>query len=59
MLLWGMAVNAYLILCHHYAKETVCCLVHLILKDIPGHLQAKWHIQEPISATTGIKSGQI
>ena len=37
----------------------VCCLVHLHLEDVLRHLQAEWHMQEPISAMMGIESGQI
>ena len=59
MFLRGTAVDAYIIMHYDYAGETVCCLVHLHLKDMLGHLQAKWHMQEPVSAMMSIKSGQI
>ena len=40
----GMAIDAYIIMYHDYARETVCCLVHTHLKDILGYFQTKWHI---------------
>ena len=32
---------------------------HSHLKDVLGHLQTKWHAQEPVPATVGIKHGQV
>ena len=32
-----MAVDAYVIMHHDYAREIVYCLVHLHLKDVLGH----------------------
>ena len=58
MLLWGMAIDAYIIISSCITimlGEMVCCLVHMHLKDILGHPQAKWHIQEPVSATMVLK----
>ena len=59
MLLGGMAIDAYIIVDHNDARETVCFLVHLHLKDILGHPQTKWHMQEPISVMMHIEGGQI
>ena len=59
MLLGGTAVNTYIIVYHGYAREMVCCLVHLHLKDILGHLQTKWHMQELVPTMMGIKCGQV
>ena len=59
MFLWGMALAAYIVMYHNNAGEMVCCLIHLHLTDILGHVQTKWHMQEIVSATMGVKSGQI
>ena len=59
MLLWGMAIEAYIIMYHDYARETVFFLVIAHLKDVLGHLQTGWHMQEPLSAMMGMKHGQI
>ena len=37
MVLGGTAIDAYIIVYCNNAGETVCCLVHLHLKDILGH----------------------
>ena len=37
----------------------VCCLVHSHLKDILGHLQPEWHMQEPVPTTMCVKHGEI
>ena len=57
MLLRGMAVYVYIIMDNNYAGETVCCLVYVHLKDSLGHLQTKWHVQETVTTTMGIKCG--
>ena len=59
MLFWGMAIDAYIVKYCNNAGEMVCCLVHTHLKDIQGHLQTKWNMQEPVSAMMGIKHCQI
>ena len=59
MLLRGMTIDAYIIMYGNNAGETVCCLVHLHLKHVLGHLQTEWHMQEPVSAMMCIESGQI
>ena len=59
MVLRGTAVDAYIIIYCDYAKQKVCCLVHLHLKDVLGHFQTKGHMQEPVSAMMHIKCGQI
>ena len=59
MLFWGIAIDTYIIVYHNYAREMVCCLVHLHLKDVLGHLQDKWYMLESVSAMMGIKGGQI
>ena len=59
MPLRGMAVYTYIIMYGDYAREMVCCLVHAHLKDILGHLQTKWHVQEAIPAMMGIEHGQV
>ena len=55
MVLTGMAVHACIIMYCDYAGEIVCCLVHSYLKDVLEHFQTKRHMQEPVSATTGIE----
>ena len=52
-------VDAYIIINGDNAGETVSYLVHVHLKDILGHLQAKRHAQEPMPATMCVKSGQV
>ena len=52
-------IDAYIIVYCEYARETVCCLVHAHLKDVLGHIQTKCLMPEPVSATVGIKCGQI
>ena len=37
----------------------VCCLVHSLLKNILGHFQTKWHVQEPVPAMMSVKGGQV
>ena len=59
MLLGGTAIYAYIIMYDDYAREIVCCLVHVHLKDIQGHLQTEWHAQEMVPAMMGIKHGQV
>ena len=59
MLLRIMAKYTYIIMNGNNAGQAVCCLVHLHLKDILGHLQTKWHIWEPIPSMMGIKGGQV
>ena len=41
MLPWGMAIYAYVIMYGDNAGETVHYVVHMHLKDILGHFQAK------------------
>ena len=59
MPLRGMAVYTYIIMYGDYAREMVCCLVHAHLKDILGHLQTKWHVQETVPAMMSIKHSQL
>ena len=54
MLLRGMAIDAYIIMNGDNARETVCYLVHVHLKDILGHLQAEGHMQEPVPAMVSV-----
>ena len=46
MLLWDTAVEACIIMCCNYAGEMVCYLVHSHLREVLGHFQAEWHMQE-------------
>ena len=48
MLLKGMAMYAYIVMYSNNTGETVCCLVHVHLKDILGHVQIEWHVQEMV-----------
>ena len=41
------------------AREMVCYLVHVLLYDVLGHLQAKRHAQELVPATMHVKSSQV
>ena len=41
MVLRGTAVDAYIIVYHNNARETVCCLVHSHLKNHLGYFQTK------------------
>ena len=59
MLLWGIAIDTYIIMYHDYARKTVHCLVHIHLKDVLGHLQTEWHMKEHGSAMMDVKYGQI
>ena len=59
MVLGGTAIDAYIIVYCNNAGETVCCLVHLHLKDILGHPKTEGHMQKPVSAMMCIESGQI
>ena len=59
MLLGGMVTDAYIVMYCDYASEMVCCLVHTHLKDVFGHLQTKWHMQELVPAMIVIKGGQV
>ena len=59
MVLGGMAIDAYIVMYHDYARETVCFLVHLHLKDILGDFQTERHMQEHVSAMMHIECGQI
>ena len=59
MLLEGTAIYAYIIMYGNYAGKTMCCLVHLHLEDVLGHLQTEWHVQETVTATMGILLGQV
>ena len=38
MLLWGITIDAYIIMYGNNAGKTVCCLIHLYLNDVLGHL---------------------
>ena len=53
------AVDAYIIMYHNNARETVYGLVYSHLKDILWHFQTKRHMQEPVSAMMHIESGQV
>ena len=55
--LGGMAVDAYIIMNGNYSWKTVCYLVHSHLKDVLGHLQSEWHVQEPVSTMMHVESG--
>ena len=59
MVLRGMAVDAYIIMYHDNAGQTVSYLVHSHLKDILGHPQTERYMQEPVSAMVGFEHGQI
>ena len=59
MLLRSVAVDAYLIMYGNNAREMVCCLVHVHLKDVLRHLQAEKHVQEPTPAMLHIEGGQV
>ena len=59
MLLGGMAIYTYIIFNDDYAWETVCFLFHLHLKDVLGHLQSKWHMQEPIPTMMHLEHGEV
>ena len=59
MSLRSAAVDAYIIMNGDNAGEMVHCLVHVHLKDIFGHLQAKQHAQEPVPAMMCVKDGQV
>ena len=54
-----MAVYTYIIMNGNNTSEMVCFLVHAHLKDILGHLQTKWHVQEAVTAMMGIEHGQV
>ena len=55
-----MTIDTYIIIYGNNARKTVCCLVHLHLKDMSWDiLQTKWHMYEPISAMMHIESGHI
>ena len=55
MFLRSVAIDAYIIMNGGNAGEMVCYLVHVHLKDILGHLQAKRHAQEPVPAMMCVK----
>ena len=59
MLLGVMTIYAYIIMNDNYAQQMVCCLVHLHLKDVLGHLQSEWHMQETIPTMMHIKLGEV
>ena len=59
MLLGGMAIYAYIIMNGNNANGRVCYLVHAHLKDVLGHLQTEWHVQEVVPAMVGIECGQV
>ena len=59
MLLRGTAIYAYIVMNGVNAPEMVCYLVHAHLKDTLGHLQAKWHVQEPVPAMVIVECGQV
>ena len=59
MLLGSVAIYAYIVMNGNNAMETVCCQVHVHLKDILGHLQTEWHAQEAVPAMMGIECGQV
>ena len=44
MFLRSVAIDAYIIMDGNNARETVSYLVHVHLKDVLGHLQAKRHV---------------
>ena len=59
MFLRSMAIDAYIIMSVNNARKTVHYLVHVHLKDIPGHLQTTWHTQKPVPATVSVECGQV
>ena len=59
MLFRDTAVYAYIIMNGNNPGEMVCCLVHAHLKDILGHLQTEWHVEEVVPAMVGVEHGQL
>ena len=54
-----MAIYTYIVMYGDFARETGSFLVYAHLKDVLGHLQTKWHVQEMVPAILDIKHGQV
>ena len=59
MLFRSVAVDTYIVIYGDNARETVCYLVLVHLKDVLGHLQAERYVQKPVPAMMLVESGQV
>ena len=59
MLLWDMAVSSYIIMDGYDTRKTVSDLVHVHLKDVLAHLQAKGHVQQMVPPSMGVEGHHV
>ena len=58
ILLGGSAIDTYIIMDPDDAREAVCHLVNVHLKNVLRHLEIECHVQEPIPSMMDVKGSE-